>query len=118
MYVFVYVPGPRVRCSHGDRRTRQALQPHYIYIDMCRNDIAPRRRSAVCAAAAGLRWSATLPAQGATSSYDCTGVLISVPNPVVEYSRVFPEYPVIEPAALWLSSCTTQAIVEYPFEYP
>ncbi len=77
---------------------------------------APRRRHVVCAAGATLCWSATLPAQGATSSYDCTGVLISVPNPVVEYSRVPPEYPVIEPAALWLSSCTTHATVEYPMK--
>jgi hypothetical protein len=73
---------------------------------------APRRRNAVFAAAA------TLPAQGATSSYDCTGVLISVPNPVVEYSPVPPEYPVIEPSALCFSSCTTEATVEYPLEYP
>ena len=72
---------------------------------------------AVCATAA-LRGGALRPAQGATSSYDCTGVLISVPIPVVEYALVPPEYRVIEPSDLPLRSRASPMRQRVPVESP
>ncbi len=106
---------PLRRRTRGNSSCCPRVERHPV--GCCRNDIAPLRRSAVCAAA-GLRWSATPPAQGATSSYDCTGVLISVPIPVVEYARVPPEYPLIEPSALPLPSRNTPSTRSSTREYP